>query len=95
MDDSLYYRKSDSKKQGVSQFAPLLDVYIGKKCIGTIMQTKRNLPDGASADRFFLSNPDGIEVSATDAYTLFACLEKIDLCLKYSCPPRELLEYLV
>lgn len=57
--------------------APILDVYLDNQPIGSLIQTKRNLPDGASTDRFYLANTQGASINETDSYSLSSCLERI------------------
>jgi hypothetical protein len=78
---NLHFKLPDVPDTGVGFNTILLDVYWNTHKIGSIVQTKQNLPDGASADRFYLANPKGIEVKRTDSYTLAACLRKTEDCL--------------
>lgn len=93
MTQDLHFKIPDSANTGVNFNAPLLDAYLGDRLLGSIIQTKRNLPDGAATDRFYLANQNGECVSETDSYTLPACLSKIDDCLQQSCPPKQLMAH--
>jgi hypothetical protein len=94
MKSQLHFKIPDSANVGVNFNAPILDAYLGERKLGSIIQTKRNLPDGAAADQFYLANSSGEAVPETDAYTLPACLAKLEACLDQSCPPKQLMDAL-
>ena len=89
---NLHFTLPSKPNEGVAFNSTILDVWLGKTLIGAIIQTRRNLPEGASTDRFYVATREGVAIPETDSYTLTACLCKLDDCLNLSCPPALLIE---